>query len=199
MNKEDSSQKNIYDYEEEQTLITGFMTIRLIIALFPDKSLSKCIDTLSLDGGIRKDDVIIESLKEYGLNTVGTLVIILYIILLAPREISKRRKGQHKRYEDFENKLTESIEKVQHLFEIVIEIDNGKSNSKSESENIIDIIRNSIAHTNVRFLDQYFVFVDEYNVSKRAVKIKNDNIDSFLAQLNSAFTSYIEGIIKQQN
>lgn len=162
--------------QEENLLIQSYFTISFLTELESNGFLKS-----DFFKDMRFEDVYVKSnLPSIGIANRGTLLIFLYTMLVLPKQLLEAQFPK-----EFEN-LNSSIEKI-------------KSNSMStyQTDKVkIDYVRhmrNSVAHTKVKFNESNVIFEDENkNGDKFSVTIPLRLFGRFLAELQKIFFAYIK-------
>lgn len=163
--------------QDDNLLIQSYFTTAFLGELTNSSFLkSDCYKNLQFG-----DNYIKENLPTIGIDNQGTLLIMLYTMLVIPKQLLSQ---------NFPDEFEELNNVVKNL--------NSKVESNYQSDNIqIDFIRhirNSVAHARVAFIANVSVtFTDENNRGEICtITIPLVKIGAFLTELQKVFMKYIE-------
>ncbi len=163
--------------QDDNLLIQTYFTTAFLGELINNNFLnSDCYKNLQFD-----DNYLKENLPIIGIDNQGTLLIMLYTMLVIPKQLLSQ---------NFPDEFDELNDVVKNL--------NSNVESNYQSDNIqIDFIRhirNSVAHARVTFIPNVSVtFTDENNRGEICtITIPFVKIGAFLTELQKVFMKYIE-------
>lgn len=170
--------------QEDNLLIQSYMTVTFLLEL---KNLDFLNSSYYKEAEFQ-DKYVKENLPTIGIDNQGSLLMVLYAMLVIPNESIKNR------FTDEFNKLNKVVHNIKNDAKT-------ESNYKNESEAIdyIKHIRNSVAHANVSFTpNAEVIFSDSrYNFKTKenencTIAIPLADIGIFMSALQSLFFKYIE-------
>lgn len=170
--------------QEDNLLIQSYFSTAFLIEL---QNL-KFLDSDYYKDAEFQDKYVQEHLPSIGIANHGSMLMILYALLIIPKELIEKNYQQ-----DFDN-LNQFVDSIK---------SKASSTYKNDSPSIdyIRHIRNSVAHAKVSFNSKKeVVFLDENNNgSECTITIPLANMEQFIKELRSIFFKHINNLQQEMS
>lgn len=166
---------------EDEILIQSYLMMRLLNELVNQNFVqSEYFKNLKFTNDNTKNFI-----SEIGLDNQGSRMIMLYILLVLPRELI------FKKYESEFNELDEKLNEIK--------LNKTISTYKYDSKciNMTRRMRNALAHGKLTFEKEYFTFYDFNPKNEQEyckIFFKNEDFPFLLESLNRIFNKYLENL-----
>jgi hypothetical protein len=165
---------------EQNLLFQSYFTVSLLVALTRNDLLkSDYFESMEFHAPWIKDE-----LRKIGVNNQGCTIMLLYAMLVIPRElIFDRYKSKYKEINAFLETHTRNTKTDYEL--------------DTSSFKYLRHIRNAIAHASVEFLPTAMIFKDKHGSAEFSMELPLEYFDELLNLLQGVHINYIQDLQQQ--
>jgi hypothetical protein len=167
---------------EQNLLFQSYFTVSLLVALKNNDLLkSDYFESMEFHAPWIKDE-----LRKIGINNQGCTMMVLYAMLVLPREILY--KGYSSEYDKIDAFLETHTRNTETYYE-----------SDDPSVKYLRHIRNAVVHANVEFRPDAVIFKDENNITGEtfSTELPLEYFDELLNLLQGVHLAYIKDLQKK--